>query len=237
MKAQPKAQQDGKKPSQEPPAATAKAPSAPAVQNAPQLVAKAQALSPQEMRQLMEEKQEATGELGEESPADDAPTEADIESEHIALDPQPSNRWQKATRLEMWWRNYFAMPLQHAKWRFVAADCIATLVAMVQFSLSLPQEHRNHPQMLKACRVQLVRLVAYKRLIGGQHTSYVDCWSKAANGQSDPAWMREADKTAAATVKKFQFCTTRHRQRPFSYFANTDTRQRQCYEKHTGGKQ
>ena len=73
VKAQPKAQQEGKKSSQEAPAATAKVSSTAAQKTLPAqdqpLVVKAQALSQQEMRQLMEEKQEAAGEGGEESPA------------------------------------------------------------------------------------------------------------------------------------------------------------------------
>ena len=132
-------------------------------------------------------------------------TNTDIETDGVALDPV---RWATAlttaadvARLELFLRNTFATVLNHEKWRFVANDCITTLSALALFSISLPAANRTNPQFIRGCKVQIVRLLVYRKLRSGQHPAYVENFAAAADGDGSPSWIREAEQRAATAVK------------------------------------
>ena len=58
---------------------------------------------------------------------------------------------------------------------------------------------RNFPS--EAAKLQIVRLLVYKKLKAGQHPGYVDHFAVAAEGEGAPSWIREAEQRAAIAVK------------------------------------
>ena len=128
-----------------------------------------------------------------------------VESETFALDPA---RWpevlvgpQDVARLEMFLRNVFSAVLGHHKWRYVANDCVNTLAALAHLSLALPSTLRLSPHIIRAAKVQITRLLVYRKMQQGQHPAYVDNFAAAADGEGSPSWVREAETRAVAAVK------------------------------------
>ena len=94
-----------------------------------------------------------------------------VESETFALDPA---RWpevlvgpQDVARLEMFLRNVSSAVLGHHKWRYVANDCVNTLAALAHLSLALPSTLRLSPHIIRAAKVQITRLLVYRKLHQG----------------------------------------------------------------------
>ena len=103
------------------------------------------------------------------------------------------------TRLEMYLRNAFANVLSHRKWKYVASDCVNTLSAMAYMMLHLPTCKGTH--FTRVCKIQITRLVIYRKLFNGQSTAYVENFAVAADGEGVPTWLREAEQRAACATR------------------------------------